>query len=203
MTRARIRGGLLVVAGDPSGDVYGSLLIREIRRREPGLRIEAVGGRLMRSAVGPDGGFHCDLASRGITGFVEPARRIPLLVRLLGKLKKVMTGVDAVICIDFYGFNRHVLTAAKRSGVPAYYFISPQVWASRPGRVEHIRRCVERMLVIFPFEEEIYRKARVPVTWVGHPLMDLLPRPQAERGPSRMLRLGLLPGSRAGVSPCS
>jgi lipid-A-disaccharide synthase len=99
------------------------------------------------------------------------------------------------VCIDFYGFNRRVLEAAKSAGVKAFYFISPQVWASRPARVAVLRRLVDRMIVIFPFEEKLYREAGVPVSWVGHPLLDILPEP-AENPPEGPLRLGLLPGSR-------
>ncbi|MFH1724653.1 MAG: lipid-A-disaccharide synthase [Elusimicrobiota bacterium] len=199
---------ILIVAGDPSGDLYASLLIRELRRqsgaRRRDLRLHAAGGSLTREALAESrhGAFHGDLASLGLVGIVEPARRIPTLLKLLRGLQTLMADArpDAVVCIDYYGFNRHVLAAAKRLGVPAYYFISPQVWATRPGRVARIKRWVERMLVIFPFEKDIYEDAGVPVTWVGHPLLDLLPdpkpRPRPERAGPGPLRLGLLPGSR-------
>jgi len=206
MSRGDIR--LLLVAGDPSGDLYGSLLIRELRHlfsRLPGralLRFEVAGGRLMKRTLKQDDSFLCDLASKGVTGFVEPARRLPMFMGLMRRIKDVLARrkPDAVICIDFYGFNRHVMGAAKAAGVPVFYFISPQVWASRPGRVRAIKRLVDRMLVIFPFEESLYRDAGVPVTWVGHPLLDLLPEPARMDGlrGGRHLRIGLLPGSRAG-----
>ncbi len=191
---------LLIVSGDPSGDLYGSLLARELAARSPALRLAAVGGPLLRAALGPKDLFLEDLASLGVTGFVEPARSLPRLARLLSRLDKLLAGgsVSAVVVIDFWGFNARVLEAARARGVPAYYFISPQVWASRPGRVARLRRCVKRMLVIFPFEEALYREAGVPVTWVGHPLLDILPPPAAARGAGDTLRLGLLPGSRPG-----
>lgn len=189
---------LLVVAGDPSGDLYASMLIRELRARVPGMLFAAVGGSLTRAALGAGDEFIEDLASLGVTGFIEPARRLPRLSRLLSKLdgRLASGGADAVVCVDYWGFNSRVLEAAKRRNVPAYYFISPQVWASRPGRVARIKRCVSRMLVIFPFEEPLYREAGVPVTWVGHPLLDLLPQPRASRPLTDPLRIGLLPGSR-------
>ncbi|MBI2362611.1 MAG: hypothetical protein HYV15_04435 [Elusimicrobia bacterium] len=176
------------------------MLAAELRRRRPGLALSAVGGPLTRGALGPGGVFIEDLASLGVTGFVEPARRLPRLARLLSRLDGMLARreADAVVCIDFWGFNGRVLEAARRRGVPAYYFISPQVWATRPGRVAGIRRCVRRMLVIFPFEEKLYREAGVPVTWVGHPLLDILPEPRAARAATDPLRLGLLPGSRPG-----
>ena len=191
---------LLIVCGDPSGDLYASMLAAELRRRDPGLSLSAVGGPLTRGALGEGGRFIEDLASLGVTGFIEPARRIPLLARLLARLDGLMARreVDAVVCVDFWGFNGRVLEAARRRGVPAYYFISPQVWATRPGRVARIKRCVRRMLVIFPFEEKLYRDAGVPVTWVGHPLLDVLPAPHTARPSTDPLRLGLLPGSRPG-----
>ncbi|MDE2292570.1 MAG: lipid-A-disaccharide synthase [Elusimicrobia bacterium] len=192
---------LLIVSGDPSGDLYASLLARALRARAPSLSLAAVGGPLTRAALGPQDEFVEDLASLGVTGFVEPARRLPRLARLLGRLSGLMGSgsVDAVCCIDFWGFNSRVLEAARARGLPCYYFISPQVWATRPGRVARIKRGVKRMLVIFPFEEQLYRDAGVPVTWVGHPLLDLLPAPRAEaRALTGPLRLGLLPGSRPG-----
>lgn len=189
---------LLVVAGDPSGDLYASMLVRELRRRAPGMLFAAVGGPMTRGALGAGDEFLEDLASLGVTGFVEPARRLPRLARLLSRidLRLAEGRADAVVCVDYWGFNGRVLAAAKRRGVPAYYFISPQVWASRPGRVAAIRRRVARMLVIFPFEEALYREAGVPVTWVGHPLLDLLPAPRRGRALTDPLRVGLLPGSR-------
>lgn len=191
---------LLLVAGDPSGDLYGSMLMRSLRSRRPDLLFHAAGGPLMRQAGAKEDVFHHDLASEGTTGFVEPARRLPTFLRLLGRFRQLLRrgDVDALVCIDYYGFNRRVLAEAKAAGVPAFYYISPQVWASRPGRIRQIRRLVDRMLVIFPFEEPLYREARVPVTWVGHPLLDLLPPADLEREETSPLRLGLLPGSRPG-----
>lgn len=103
----------------------------------------------------------------------------------------------ALICVDYYGFNRRVLPLAKEAGVPAFYFVSPQVWASRPGRVQVLKRFVKKMLVIFPFEEKVYREAGVPVEFVGHPLLDLIPEPKARDGAAKPAIVGLLPGSRS------
>ncbi len=187
---------LLLAAGDPSGDLYASLLARELKRQRPGIEIDAVGGPLTKAALG-DGLLHADLASLGVTGFVEPVRRLPAFLSLYRKLRELFRQgrYDAVVPIDFYGFNRRLMAAAKSAGLPVYYFISPQVWASRPGRIKVLKRLVDCMLVIFPFEEKLYKEAGVPVHWVGHPLLDLLP-PPAERPLGSTLRLGLLPGSR-------
>ncbi len=140
-----------------------------------------------------------DLASRGVTGFWEPVLKIGFLVRLGLRLKSFMISrrAKAVICIDYYGFNRRVLALAKAANIPAFYYISPQVWASRPGRINVLRRLVRRMLVIFPFEERLYRDNKIPVTFVGHPLLDLLPAPRpSEEALRAPLKVGLLPGSR-------
>ena len=187
---------IIIVAGDPSGDLYGSMLIRALKKRK-NISVECAGGPLMKKACTANDAFRYDLASHGVTGFFAPIKKLPTFVRLKSAFRKSMSrgNVDAVVCVDFYGFNRHILSAAKKSGVPAYYFISPQIWASRPGRIRHIKKCVTRMFVIFPFEETLYKKAGVPVTWVGHPLIDVLPPPHDHSRPAGM-RLGLLPGSR-------
>lgn len=188
---------ILVVAGDPSGDLHGSHLIRALKAADKSLFVAAVGGPLMREAADE---FLEDLSSRGVTGFWEPVLKIGFLVRLALRLKKFMVEhrAAALICIDYYGFNRRVLALAKTAGVPAYYYISPQVWASRSGRIKMLKRLVRRMFVIFPFEETLYRDNGVPCTFVGHPLLDLLPEPSAAaKTLEAPLNVGLLPGSRA------
>jgi lipid-A-disaccharide synthase len=188
---------ILVVAGDPSGDLHASHLIRALKEKGPaGLRVTAVGGPLMARQADE---FLEDLASRGVTGFWEPIMKLPFMYRLAMRLKRLMAERKpaALVCVDYYGFNRRVLGLAKPLGVPALYYISPQVWASRPGRVRALRKLVRKMLVIFPFEAEVYKKAGVPVEFVGHPLLDLLPAAVGRKTLSSPLRVGILPGSRA------
>ncbi|MFI5362041.1 MAG: lipid-A-disaccharide synthase [Elusimicrobiota bacterium] len=185
----------LVVAGDPSGDLHAANFIAALKRRAPAARVAAVGGPLCRAVADE---FIEDLASRGVTGFWEPALKIPFLLRLRARLRDFLRDEKpaALICVDYYGFNRRVLPLAKDAGVPAFYFVSPQVWASRPGRVQVLKRLVKKMLVIFPFEEALYREASVPVEFVGHPLLDLVPEPKAKDAAKPSL-IGLLPGSRS------
>jgi lipid-A-disaccharide synthase len=185
----------LVVAGDPSGDLHASNLIAALKAREPGTRVAAVGGPLCRAVADE---FLEDLASRGVTGFLEPVLKIPFLLKLRARLQAFMKErrPDALICVDYYGFNRRVLPLAKAEGVPAFYFVSPQVWASRPGRVQVLKRFVKKMLVIFPFEEKLYRDAGVPAEFVGHPLLDLIPEPKTPGSNGGASIVGLLPGSR-------
>jgi lipid-A-disaccharide synthase len=186
----------LVVAGDPSGDLHAANLIAALKRRDASVRVAAVGGPLCRAVADE---FMEDLASRGVTGFWEPALKIPFLLRLRSRLRDFMKGErpNALICVDYYGFNRRILPLAKEAGVPSYYFVSPQVWASRPGRVQVLKRFVKKMLVIFPFEEKVYRDAGVAVEFVGHPLLDLIPEPAEKDGDAKAPVIGLLPGSRS------
>ncbi|MDE2039070.1 MAG: lipid-A-disaccharide synthase [Elusimicrobia bacterium] len=187
---------LLLVAGDPSGDLHASRLIRALKKAGPAdLRVAAVGGALMRREADE---FIEDLASRGVAGFWEPVAKLPFMAKLALRLDRHLSQKrpDAVVCVDYYGFNRRVLGLARRRGVPAFYFISPQVWASRPWRIRALKRLVRKMLVIFPFEERLYRSAGVPCEFVGHPLLDELPPPLEKSSASAPLRVGLLPGSR-------
>lgn len=185
----------LIVAGDPSGDLHASNLIRALKRRDPSVRVAAVGGPLCRAVADE---FIEDLASKGVTGFLEPALKIPFLFKLTSRLRDFVVSrrPSALICVDYYGFNRRILPFAKAAGIPAFYFISPQVWASRPGRIKVLKRLVTKMLVIFPFEEKLYRDAGVPSDFVGHPLLDLIPEPRPRDAASFPL-IGLLPGSRS------
>ena len=185
---------ILIVAGDPSGDLHGSHLARALKNG--GARVAAVGGPLLRRESDE---FLEDLASHAISGFWEPVVKLPFLLGLGLRLKRFLEArrPAAVVCIDYYGFNRRVLGLAKEEGVPAYYFISPQVWASRAGRIATLKGLVRKMLVIFPFEADIYRKAGVPVSFVGHPLLDLITPPDRPGLLEPPLTVGLLPGSRS------
>ena len=185
---------ILIVAGDPSGDLHGSGLARALQAG--GARVAAVGGPLLRREADE---FLEDLASHAITGFWEPVAKLNFLVKTGLRLKRYLLACRpaAVVCIDYYGFNRRVLGLAQAAGVPAYYYISPQVWASRPGRMSVLKRLVRRMLVIFPFEAELYRAAGVPCSFVGHPLLDLIPAPADRPALKPPFTIGLLPGSRS------
>lgn len=182
---------VLVVAGDPSGDIHAADLARHLKRG--GARVVAVGGVRLKAEADE---FVEDLASRGVTGFWEPLAKLPFLAGLLRRLGLRMKTANALVCVDFYGFNRRVLELAREAGKPAYFYVSPQVWASRPGRVKVLKRLVRRMLVIFPFEQKLYEEAGVPCSFVGHPLLDLVPEALDRKAPGRPLVVGLLPGSR-------
>jgi lipid-A-disaccharide synthase len=196
---------ILVVAGEASGDLYGSLVMQAMAGSGRSVEFTGIGGPSMRSA-----GLRAlgDAGVLGVTGFLEvlgSARAIWRAYReACGILASPAARPDLVLLIDYPDFNLRLAKKARRAGVPVLYFVSPQVWAWRKGRVRQIAGVIDRMLVILPFEEEIYRRAGVPVEFVGHPLLDLVrpgrTRDQALRplglDPKRPV-LALLPGSRS------
>jgi len=187
---------LLIVAGDASADRHGAALVKALREREPHLRISALGGVHLRGSADH---FIYPLVGVGGFGFWEPLMKIPQLWSAYSAVKALLTQdrPDIVVPIDYYGFNIHVARQAHKAGIPVAYYVSPQVWASRPGRIRKLAAAISKMLVIFPFEEALYKKAGVPVTFVGHPLIERLPVPDEE---STDPTIGLLPGSRRGTT---
>ena len=195
---------LLVVAGEASGDLHGSSLIREIKRLRPQTNVIAVGGDLMCEA-GADLLVHYRyLAVVGITEVLGHLGDIRRAMRCI--LRAAVTRrVRAVVLIDYPDFNLALARRLRRArpDLPIIYYISPQVWAWRRGRVRQIARLVDRMLVILPFEKALYEGAGLPVEFVGHPLLDVIPAEGnveafAERHGLDLDRawVGLLPGSR-------
>lgn len=191
---------LLLVAGETSGDVHGANLARELRILDPSLRLIGAGGPRMREAGVELIEDTTTYASVGIIEAFHQMHRFARLYRLLSSALKREKPAGSVL-IDFPDFNLRFAERSKDHGVPVIYYISPQVWAWRPGRIKTIRRVVRKMIVIFDFEEALYRKHGVDVAFVGHPLLD-----QIDQAPDRRLRdelhvgnaplIGLLPGSR-------
>ena len=195
---------VLIIAGEASGDLYGGLLMRAMApagapapatsaAEEGPVRFTGVGGPSMRAeGLEPLG----DASVLGVTGVFEVAARFGSIWRawrrVMGALESPTEKPDLAILIDYPDFNLRVAARARRAGVPVLYFISPQVWAWRRGRVRRMKATVDRMLVILPFEEALYREAGVPVSFVGHPLLDLV-HPSRTR-PQEIARLGLDPG---------
>lgn len=181
---------VLVVAGEASGDRHAAGLMAEASRLDPGIRFTGVGGPEMREA-GLETLF--DAESIGVVGFLEVVRHIPRLRRAFAACERALdAGVDALLLVDYPGFNLRLAARAHARGTPVIYFISPQIWAWKPGRVKRISRIVDRMLVVFPFEVVIYRSRGVDVEYVGHPLVDTC-RPALDPA-SAAGRLGLDPG---------
>lgn len=186
---------VFLVAGESSGDLHGANLVRALRARCPGLVCEGLGGQQMAEA---GMALRYDLAERAIMGFSEVIKALPRIRRVfLDTLDYIRKNPpDALVLIDYPGFNIRLGVKAARLGIKAIYYISPQVWAWKKRRIHTIARMVRKMLVILPFEEKLYTDLGVDCTYVGHPLLDHLarvtPSPIAAKGPV----IGLLPGSR-------
>ncbi len=181
---------LLLSCGEASGDLYAGALTRALLELDPSLAISGLGGPQFAGAGGRLVDDYRELAVTGLTEW------IPKLPRLLAARRRLVAAAqserpDALVLIDFSGFNFRLAPAIRRLGVPVIYYISPQIWASRPGRLATIRHIADRVLVIFPFEEPIYVKGGVPVEFVGHPLIDLA-KPATTRE-SFLSSLGLTP----------
>ncbi|MBI4313622.1 MAG: lipid-A-disaccharide synthase [Candidatus Omnitrophica bacterium] len=162
---------VLMIAGETSGDRHAAALARELLKLAPGWKLSGFGGPQMQAA-GVE--LKADLTQHAVVGIWEVLRHLGGLQRLLRKICDFLDREkpDAVVLVDYPGFNLKLAQEAKRRGVPVIYYVSPQIWAWGENRIEVIRRCVDLMIVFFPFEEELYRKAGVPVRWVGHPLLD-------------------------------
>ena len=191
------RPKIFIVAGEASGDNLGAELVRELRAREPDLEAVGLGGARMEEA-----GCRIlyPLAGHAAMWFSQVFRRIATFYRVFQDTQRWIREErpDLVVLIDFPGFNLRLAPKVRRLGVPVVYYVSPQVWAWAPGRVRHIASCVDRMLVLFPFEEAIYEKAGLPVDYVGHPIFDALEEDETafQREADRRL-VGVLPGSRS------
>jgi lipid-A-disaccharide synthase len=192
----------MIVAGEASGDMHGAALVREAVTLDPQLRFFGIGGTRMR-----DAGVETlvDAAEMAVVGLVEVVTHFDVIVHAYRTLKRIITTdpPDLLILIDYPDFNLHLARVAKKAGVKVLYYISPQVWAWRVGRVRKIGRVVDRMAVVFPFEVPFYEREGVPVTFVGHPLVDTVCPAMTRAGaqaffgldPARMT-VGLFPGSR-------
>ena len=170
---------ILISAGEASGEMYGAQLIEALRRRELGLEAFGAGGDRMRAA-GCDTIVDCkDLAVVGITEILNHLPKIyGLYRRLIAEADRRKP--DLAVVIDSPAFNWRVAREMKKRGIPVVYYVAPQFWAWRQGRVRLLREYVTKALVIFPFEEKFYRDRGVDATFVGHPLADL-PHPAIER----------------------
>lgn len=194
---------VLFVAGDPSGDAHAARLIDALRAKDPSLTFRGLGGPAMQRAGMT---LLADLTAASAIGPFDAARHAGVFLRAKRLLEDELSArrPELVILVDFGDYNLPVVAPlVKRHHVPILYFISPQVWAWGRSRVRLIKRHVDRMVVFFPFEDALYREAGVPVTWVGHPLVDQAqPSCSREQAIERFglnpwrRTVGLLPGSR-------
>lgn len=193
-----------IVANEPSGDLLGAGVIREIRKRYPDARFEGVGGPLM---IGEGCRSLFSMERLSVMGLIEVLKHLPELLSIRKKLLNhfLQAPPDVFIGIDAPDFNLGLEAALKKLGIPTVHYVSPTVWAWRAGRVKKIRAAVDLMLSIFPFEAEFLQQHQVPVQYVGHPLADEIPlqndRPAARAAlgvDDRPHVVAMLPGSRVG-----
>ncbi len=193
---------VLLVAAENSAETYAAQLLDEFAARGGGYRFWGVGGDRLAARGFENVAPNRSLAVVGIVEIVAHLGRIHRLMRRLLRLAR-QRRADAALLIDFPDFNLRLARRLRRAGIPVYYYVSPTVWAWRYGRVRHIRRWVDRLFILFPFEEAIYRREHVTYTYVGHPLAAEV-RPGEDRDAFRRRHgvgegetvLALLPGSR-------
>jgi lipid-A-disaccharide synthase len=196
------RRPIMLSAGEASGDLHGATMCRAIRALDPAVRLIGMGGPRM-AAAGVE--ILVDPTANAAVGTSEAMGRVPALFRAYKLVVKRLREVRplAVVLIDFPEFNLRLARQARRAGIPVVYFIPPQLWAWRRGRIRQMARRVTRVLAAFPFEQRLYEEAGVPVEFVGHPLLDVVPgdldrskaRERLGVAETRIL-VGLLPGSR-------
>ena len=193
---------IMISCGEASGDLYAGALAAALRAQAPGVEVFGLGGDGLRAAGATLVG---DFAGLTVTGLTEAVRVLPRSYAMYRRLVAAARErkPDVCVVIDFPDFNFRLMAAMRRLGVPVVYYISPQLWAWRPGRMKTMGRLVDKVLVIFPFEAPLYEQAGIPVQHVGHPLVDLV-----RTGQTRQAFLGdvglapeaptvaLLPGSR-------
>ncbi len=192
---------IYISAGEPSGDAHAAAVVTALKRRLPGVSVEAFGGPDLEAA----GASVLDRMEQfSVVGFVEALWKLPAHLRLLGRVRLALQArrYDLVILVDYPGYHLRVAAEAAAAGIPVLYYIAPQMWAWAPGRVRKLA-AVRRLAVILPFEEAFFRERGVPATFVGHPLKDRTPPPprtdarrRLDLDPVRPV-LGLFPGSRA------
>lgn len=192
---------IFFLAGEQSGDLHGSLVIRHLLRADPTVQVDGIGGPMMKEA-----GMNCIHSSDelAVIGFVEVLKNIRHLYRILNDVREWFKNErpDMVVLIDYPGFNQRVAEIARQMGIYVLYYICPQVWAWHASRVKKITRLINEAVVVFPFEKEIWARANATVEWFGHPLVGIA-QPSAE--PEVLKKelelkeknvISLLPGSR-------
>ena len=194
-----------IVAGEASGDLHASNLMKAIKRKDPEADFRCWGGDLMEQQGGEIIKHYRDLA---FMGFFEVFTHLRTVLNNLAvcKVDILLYEPDVLILVDFPGFNLRIAEFAKENGIKVAYYISPQIWAWKKNRIHKIKACVDAMMVILPFEEAFYAQYDYPVHYVGHPLLDAIPKEEDAEEQSRRFReenhlderpiIALLPGSR-------
>ena len=193
---------IFIVTGELSGDLHASNVVRELRKMMPDVEVEAVGGKNLQAEGVKLFSDHSKMNVVGLDAIKSIISHINLGKKILDYLKNDYKP-DLVLLIDYGGFNLRLAEVLHKNGIPVYYYISPQIWASRKGRLKKIQKYVSKMMLILPFEEEIHKSAGVNAEYVGHPLISQLP-PHADKedfikknnlDPNKKI-VGIFPGSR-------
>ena len=191
-----------IIAGEASGDLHGSNLIKELHKLDTNAAIRCWGGNKMEAAGAM---LVKDYRELAFMGFTEVIKNLPTIFRNLSFCKKdiLQHRPDILILIDYPGFNLRIAKWAKQQGLKIVYYISPQIWAWKENRVHSIKKCVDKMLVILPFEKAFYKKWNYEVEYVGHPLVEVIEEFENQKSKSdsyrvenKKLVIALLPGSR-------
>lgn len=194
---------IVIIAGEESGDIHAAAFVRQLKQNNPNLQVSGMGGQHMQAA-GVD--LISDIARFGITGLSEVLLHARVIHQAFKQIKAHLSEnkPDLLVLVDYPGFNLRLAKFAKHTlGIRTLYYISPQIWAWKAGRIKTIKNCIDHMAVILPFEKKIYEQAGVPVSFVGHPLIEkinMCENPRELRGtlgfpPDKRL-IALLPGSR-------
>jgi len=194
---------ITIVAGEASGDLHAANLIRELKALAPSLSISGMGGSNMKE-TGAD--IFIDSSNLAVVGLFEVLAKYRLIKNALNTMKDRIRKQppDLLILIDYQEFNQKLAAYARSIGIKVLFYIGPQVWAWRPERVHKMAKIVDQMAVIFPFEVELYKRARVKVQFTGHPLVDEViadktpQQARAQLGLSEQTTVGIFPGSRSG-----
>ena len=192
---------IIIICGESSGDLHAGNLAKALEELNPNIKIAGVGGVNLRQGGAE---IYCDIKDLAVFGFFDVLKKLPKFFSLkkliLQKINEEKP--DAIIFVDFAGFNLR-LAKEINNRIPTIYYISPQVWASRAGRIRTIKKYIQKMLVIFKFEEEFYKKCGINADFVGHPLLDIIKPTMAKNELLNNLKfseskitIALLPGSR-------
>lgn len=193
---------ILIVAGEASGDLHASYLVEAIKNIFPQVEFFGLGGKKLKQA---GVNLYFDIVKLAVVGFFEVLRNLKkfqeIFAGLLRKVDKIKP--DLAILVDYPGFNLRLAEELKKRNIPIIYYISPQIWAWGGNRIKKIKKLINRMIVVFKFEEELYKKYNIPVSFVGHPLVDIVkPKISKEELLKKFgldlnnLTFALLPGSR-------
>jgi lipid-A-disaccharide synthase len=193
---------IMIVAGEASGDMHGANLVREMLRIDPALNFYGIGGKKLREEGVK---LLANASDMAVVGLTEVISKLGSILKIMGMMKRSLDErrPDLVILIDYPDFNIPLAKAAKKRGIKVFYYISPQVWAWRKGRIGQIKKTVDKMAVILPFEVDTYGQEGFTVNYVGHPLLDMVKLNYSKQESRKKfglaenkITIGILPGSR-------